>query len=811
MIGKFTQKAKVVVDTSQKLATTYGHSFVGTEHLLLSMIKVKDTLAYKVLQNSGANFEKIEEKMLEINPLTNEDKRQPRNFTPKTKKVLEMSFKESINLGSTFIGTEHILLALINETDSIGVKLLLESNIDILALQLKITSIFNNEKSVLTPILKKNTKIKSITPTLDKYGRDFTKMVTEEKFDPIVGREKEISRLIQILSRRTKNNPCLVGDPGVGKTAIIEGLSKKIADGNVPDILKSKKIVCLDLSSMVAGSKYRGEFENRIKKVMEEVIAHKNIILFIDELHTLIGAGGAEGALDTSNILKPALARGEIQVIGATTIDEYRKRIEKEQALERRFQQIVIEEPNEKEAIEMLNVLKEKYESHHDVVIKNEAIDLAVKLSIRYIGDRFLPDKAIDVLDEACSKIKLKIFEKTPKIENLEEKIETFDLEKLEAIKKEDYELAGKIKEEQNSLRKDLEKELKKWENKNKKIKKEVDGEIVAEIVSDWSGIPIQSLKKEENKKLINMEKTIHESVIGQEEAVTAVSKAIRRGRVGLKDPTKPSGSFLFLGPTGVGKTETAKALAKVLFGDENSLIRIDMSEYMEKHSVAKIIGSPPGYVGHEEGGQLSERVRRKPYSVLLFDEIEKAHPDIFNVLLQVLDDGHITDSSGRKIDFKNTVIIMTSNVGSKNIVEPKKLGFEVNQNDKKDYKNMKSNVMEEVKKTFKPEFLNRIDDIVVFHPLGEKEISKIAKLMVDELVTRAKENVNLDISYTDEVINLIAKKGYNKIYGARPLRREIQTLLEDYLSEQILLDEFISYDKINVSVKEEELVFNKV
>lgn len=816
MTEKFTQKAKDTLNQSSNIAKKYGHGFIGTEHMLLGLLKVKDSVAEKALTQKGITFKNIEEKVLLVSPKIDIDNKIPRAYTPMARKIIEESFNESVKFNSNVIGTEHILLALLNEKNSIAVKILEESGLDVQHLKLTLLAMLGatqQQKKIpnFLPMGKvDDVKEASRTQTLDKFSRDFTEMAKNNNFDPIVKRENEIERLIQILSRRTKNNPVLVGQPGVGKTAIVEGLAERIATGVVPTILLEKRVVSLDLSSVVAGSKYRGEFEDRLKKIMNEVIKQKDVILFIDEIHTLVGAGGAEGAMDASNILKPFLSRGEIQVIGATTNEEYRKYIEKDQALERRFAKITVEEPNAKETIDMLKVLRDKYEAHHDVTITDEAINSAVSLSIRYIQDRFLPDKAIDVIDEACSKAKLVAYTTPPDIKSLEQQIEELNLDKVRAIKNEDYKLAQDIKDDQAKLEKKLDRLLKKWSKTNQENAFIVDEEIVTKVVSSWTGVPITSLDLKDKEKLLNLEKLLHERVIGQKEAVVAIAKAIRRSRVGLKDPKRPIGSFLFLGPTGVGKTELSKALSEVLFGDDDAMIRIDMSEYMEKHAVSKLIGSPPGYVGYEEGGQLSEKVRRKPYSVILIDEIEKAHEDVFNILLQILDDGHITDSQGRKIDFKNCVIIMTSNVGGKSIVEPKQLGFISTVDTERDYKEMKSKVLDEVKKLFKPEFLNRIDEMVVFHPLTMEDIGQIAKIFIDKVVVKASENVKININYDDKVVAFISKKGYNHIYGARPLRRTIQSEFEDYLAEQILSNELKEGDRIDITEQDEKLVFTK-
>ncbi len=806
MQGNFTEKAKEAIRKAQQYAVHLGHNYVGTEHLLLGLVGVKDSVASKAIEAQGITEDAITEKIDELVGLNNGGGYYPQDYTPRSKRVIDMSVQEAIKMGTGYVGTEHILLALIQENDSIAVRILASLGVNGQKLYEDIMSMVGEDSTGSTGA---NGDSKSGTPTLDKYSRDFTKMASESKFDPIIGRDKEIERVIQILSRRTKNNPCLVGDPGVGKSAIIEGLAQQIYEGNVPSTLKDKRIVSLDLSSMIAGSKYRGEFEERIKKVIDEVKAAGNVVLFIDEIHTIIGAGGAEGAIDASNILKPSLARGELQLIGATTIEEYRKYIEKDAALERRFQQVMVNEPNEEEAILMLKGLRDKYEAHHNVKITDEAIEAAVKMSSRYITDRFLPDKAIDLMDEAASKVRLQTYTAPSNVKELEEKITALEKEKEEAIKTEEFEKAAKVKKEQTELKKKLDDAKKEWDTENTKTKQVVTEDEIAAVVSSWTGVPVQSLKQEESERLINLEKILHERVIGQDEAVSAVAKAIRRGRVGLKDPKRPIGSFLFLGPTGVGKTELSKALAEALFGDENAMVRIDMSEYMEKHTVSKMIGSPPGYVGYEEGGQLTEKIRRKPYSVVLFDEIEKASPDVFNVMLQILDDGHITDGQGRKVDFKNTVIIMTSNAGAKSIIAPKKLGFVADSSDEKSYQAMKDTVMEEIKHLFKPEFINRIDDIIVFHPLDEENVKKIVALMTKEIVKRVKENMDIHIEFDDEAISLLAKEGFDPAYGARPLRREIQSKIEDEFAEEFLRNEIKAGDSVKVGVKDDKFVFN--
>ncbi len=821
MSGKFTQRAQMALKNAEAMAAKFQHAYVGTEHLLLGLLSVRDGVAGKALENQGITIENVSNKIDEMFDSQNVVQDGPRDFTPRSKKIIEMSGQEALKMGTGYVGTEHILLALIKETDCIAIRILASLNVNFQKLYSDIMNMLgeSEQTDIPTPLnlmgimghhqTKQNKNKKTNTPTLDQYSRDLTELAKEEKFDPIIGREKEIERVIQILSRRTKNNPCLIGEPGVGKTAIAEGLAQKIIEGNVPETIKDKRLVTLDLSSMVAGSKYRGEFEERIKKSIEEVRNARNIILFIDEMHTLIGAGAAEGAIDASNILKPALARGEIQLIGATTLDEYRKHIEKDAALERRFQTVTIPEPTEEETIQILKGLKDKYEAHHNVKIDNSAIEAAVIMSSRYITDRYLPDKAIDVIDEAASRVRLKVFTAPPDIKKLEAKIVELEKEKESAIKTEEYEKAGAIKQKQSDLKVKLDKQKTKWEDKNSKSAQVVNEDEIAEIVSSWTGIPVKKLAEEESQRLRNMEEILHQRIIGQEQAVSAVSKAIRRGRVGLKDPKKPIGSFLFLGPTGVGKTELTKALAEVLFGNDDAMIRVDMSEYMEKHTTSKLIGSPPGYVGYDEGGQLSERVRRKPYSVILFDEIEKAHPDVFNILLQVLDDGHITDSHGRKVNFKNTVIIMTSNIGARNIIEPKKLGF-TNAVDKlKNYEDMKKNVMSEVKQTFKPEFLNRIDDVIVFQPLDKEQIKEIVKLLSTELINRIKSNMNIEVEITDKVIEHIADTGFDQNFGARPIKRAIQSKIEDAFAEEALEGKFKAKQKVIIDFKDDKIVFD--
>lgn len=808
-MDRFTEKAKQAFENAKDVAMELGHNYVGTEHLLVGLLRVTDSIAAKALTDHGINEYDVMDKIIDLMGADNQLGFKPQDFTPRIKRIVEMSVHEALKLGMNYIGTEHILLAILREYDSIAVKILAMFNVEAEDLYKYVISMLNGQNTSAASSSNKKRNAKSNTPILDKFSKDLTLVASQHGFDPIIGRDNEIQRVIQILSRRTKNNPCLVGDPGVGKTAIAEYLAQKIADDNVPEILKGKRIVSLDLSSMVAGSKYRGEFEERIKNAISEVKKAGNVILFIDEIHTLIGAGGAEGAIDAANILKPSLARGELQIIGATTLNEYRKHIEKDSALERRFQPVKIEEPSEEDAIKMLFGVRDKYEAHHNVKITDKAIEAAVKLSIRYITDRFLPDKAIDLIDEAASHVRLQTCTVPNDIKKIEDKIKELEQEKEAAVKSEEFEKASDIKKKQEELKKQLDHERNDWQDNNSKSHQIVDEEEIANVVANWTGINVKQLQQAESERLMNIEKILHERVVGQNEAVSAVSKAIRRGRVGLKNPKRPIGSFLFLGPTGVGKTELTRALTEALFGDENAMIRIDMSEYMEKHNVAKLIGAPPGYVGYDEGGQLTEKVRRKPYSVVLFDEIEKAHPDIFNILLQILDDGRVTDSQGRMVDFKNTVIIMTSNAGARNIISNKKLGFMTHEDVKKTYEDMKKNVMSEVKELFRPEFLNRIDEIIVFHPLEFEDAKEITKIMLDEVKKRVRENMELEIEFTDELIGYIAEAGFDQNYGARPLRRTIQTKIEDPIAEKILENQIDKNKKILVDYKDEEIVFS--
>lgn len=799
--GKFTKKAEAALIAAKECAVGFGHSYIGTEHILWGLAKEGTGIAASVLSANGVNDERIKQKIMELIGV-GDGTAANIAYTPRTKRVLELSYAEARRMGQNFIGTEHLLIAIMREGESVAVRILMDLGNDIRKLYENVLSMLSED----TPMAAAQGKPQATdvdTPTLDQFGRDLTEMVRDGKVDPVIGRDKEIERVIQILSRRTKNNPCLIGEPGVGKTAISEGLAHKIIEGNVPETLKDKRVVTLDLSSMVAGAKYRGEFEDRLKKSIEEIRNAGNVILFIDELHTIVGAGAAEGAIDAANILKPLLARGEIQIIGATTLDEYRKHIEKDAALERRFQPITVTEPNQEEAVQILMGIRDKYEAHHKVKITDKAIEAAVKMSSRYINDRYLPDKAIDLIDEASSKVRLMSFTAPPDLKDLERKIEELHKMKEDAIVSQEFEKAASLRDEENKLKEELTSKKEAWQMENSKNTQVVTEEEIAAIIGSWTGIPVSRLAQEETERLKNMELVLHQRVVGQKDAVSAVARAIRRGRVGLKDPKRPVGSFIFSGPTGVGKTELSKALAEALFGDESLMIRIDMSEYMEKHSVSRLVGSPPGYVGYDEGGQLTEKVRRKPYSVVLFDEIEKAHPDVFNMLLQILDDGRLTDSTGRVVDFRNTVIIMTSNVGARDIVEPKKLGFgALEENAARDYEDMKKNVMAELKKTFRPEFINRVDEIIVFHPLNREDIKKIGELMLNETAKRLKQT-DIKITFTEEVKDFLAEKGYDKTYGARPLKRTIQEHIEDKLAEAILDNRVKEGDSITISYED--------
>jgi ATP-dependent Clp protease ATP-binding subunit ClpC len=806
MQNKFTQKAQEAMNHASGTATMLGHGYIGSEHLLIGLIQAEDSLASTVLLNNDVTDEKIINLVHQlIAPDTQVSIKEPSGYTPRVRKIIENASKEAVRFHSELVGTEHLLISIIKETDSVAARLLNTIGVSLKKIYVDTLVAMGEDANIYREDFqngKPRNKDRRATQTLDAYSRDLTELARNHRLDPVIGRDEEINRVIQILSRRTKNNPCLIGEPGVGKTAIAEGLAAKIVQGDVPETIKNKRLLTLDLSGMVAGSKYRGEFEERIKRVISEVKTAGNILLFLDELHTIIGAGGAEGAIDASNILKPSLARGEIQLIGATTLEEYRKYIEKDAALERRFQPVKVEEPTEEEAVMILNGLRTKYEEHHNVTITDEAIKSAVKLSKRYINDRFLPDKAIDLIDEAASKTRLNVYVMPEGIKKTEAEILKLEQEKEDAIKAEAYEEAGEIKKKQTKKKERLEKLKREWEEEKTAQKLIVGEEEIADVVSMWTKIPVKKIAQAESERLLQLEETLHSRVVGQSEAVTAIAKAIRRGRVGLKDPNRPIGSFLFLGPTGVGKTELSKALADAMFGSENALIRVDMSEFMEKHTVSKLIGSPPGYVGYDEGGQFSEKVRRNPYSVVLFDEVEKAHPDVFNVLLQVLDDGHITDSTGRVVDFKNTVIIMTSNAGAENIVAPKTLGFTSVVDEKQNHENMKSKVMDEVKRIFKPEFINRIDEIMVFHTLTKEQIGEIVDIMMNNVNKRTLEQMKLTIELDEAAKNYIVEKGYDSKYGARPLRRAIQNEIEDPLAELILEGTVKQGNRVKVTIK---------
>lgn len=803
---RLTRQAERAVTFARDIAEELHHSYVGTEHLMLGLIRSADGLASKILIQNDIT----EEQMLRlIKQLINDGDvvaGEVTDYTPRARRVLECSSREAARFNQKQIGTEHLLIALLKEKDCIALRLINTLGVSIQKVYSELLAAMGMSGAEVKALLsEKKGSPKEKNSALEAYSMDLTQMAREGRLDPVIGREQEIQRVVQILSRRTKNNPCLIGEPGVGKTAVVEGLAARIAEGAVPDTIRDKRLMTLDLSGMVAGSKYRGEFEERIKRLIAEVKNDGQVLLFIDEIHTIIGAGGAEGALDASNILKPSLARGEIQVIGATTIEEYRKYIEKDAALERRFQPVMTNEPGEGESIEILKGLRPAYEKHHQVDISDEAIEAAVKMSVRYINDRFLPDKAIDLIDEASAKVKLASMSLTGELQKLTKQMSELDEKKEEAIIAGDMILASEIGKDQKLLSAEIASAQRNVERRNKR-RVTVSERDIADVVSSWTKIPVKQLEEKESERLMRLESTLHRRVVGQDEAVTAVAKAIRRGRVGLKDPKRPIGSFLFLGPTGVGKTELSKALAEAMFGSENNIIRMDMSEYMEKHSVSKLIGSPPGYVGYDEGGQLSEKVRRNPYSILLFDEIEKAHPDVFNILLQVLDDGHITDSQGRRVDFKNTVIIMTSNAGASSIIAPKKLGFLSDNDEKADYTRMKTAVMEEVKHIFKPEFLNRIDDIIVFHSLTQEHIRKIVGIMMNEISDRAREQMGIELHASDGVLRMLSEAGFDPVYGARPLRRAIQNKVEDLLAEEILSGKIHRGNQVRLTLMGKEI-----
>ncbi len=810
----FTEKANNAINLAIEAAEQFGHTYVGSEHLLLGLLKNADGAAYTVLEKCGAEEETLTELIRQEIGTGDASRLTPEDFTPRTKRVLQSAMMQAAKMGHNYVGTEHILIALLADKESYAVRFLAMMNIHPMDIIRMFKESFGGESSDFqeeggmgeVPAAKGKA---GSTKMLDKFGRDLTEIARKGGIDPVIGRQKEIERVIQILSRRTKNNPCLIGEPGVGKTAVAEGLALKIVSGDVPEPLKDKRIVALDLTGMIAGTKYRGDFEDRISNAIEEVKQSGNIILFIDELHTIIGAGSAEGSADTANILKPSLARGDFQVIGATTINEYRKYIEKDAALERRFQPVTVGEPSEEEAVEILKGLRDRYEAHHKVKIADEAIQAAVKLSSRYIADRFLPDKAIDLVDEAASRVRLRTYTAPDDLQETENRIKSLEQEKAEAVNAQDFERAAAVRDEEKRLREELENKKKEWQEKNERRNGEVTAEDIAEIVSGWTGVPVVQLTQEESERLLKLEDILHQRIIGQNEAVSAVSRAIRRGRVGLKDPNRPVGSFIFLGPTGVGKTELCKALAQAMFGDENAMIRFDMSEFMEKHTVSKLIGSPPGYVGYDEGGQLTEAVRRRPYSVLLFDEIEKAHPDVFNMLLQILDDGRLTDSQGRHVNFRNTVIIMTSNVGARLITDQQKnLGFfGGEETEQKDEEKIREDVLSELKQVFRPEFLNRVDDMIVFHKLTEENICKIAENLLQSLKKRLTD-IGIEIEFTKEAIKAAADAGYDPLYGARPLKRAIQSGIEDTISEKILEGSVKAGEKVLCDYKDNAFVF---
>ncbi|RNB78940.1 ATP-dependent Clp protease ATP-binding subunit [Brevibacillus nitrificans] len=810
MFGRFTERAQKVLALALEEAVRLGHKDIGTEHVLLGLIREGEGIAAKALQSLGLGLDKIQS---EVESLIGRGTEQSGsnytpNYTPRAKKVIELSMDEARKLGHTYVGTEHILLGLIREGEGIAARIMNNLGVSLNKARQQVLQLLGSSEMMASHQPSGGNPAAN-TPTLDGLARDLTAIARDGGLDPVIGRQKEIERVIQVLSRRTKNNPVLIGEPGVGKTAIAEGLAQKIVNNEIPETLRDKRVMTLDMGTVVAGTKYRGEFEDRLKKIMDEIRQAGNIILFIDELHTLIGAGGAEGAIDASNILKPALARGELQCVGATTLDEYRKYIEKDAALERRFQPIQVDEPTAEDAVKILHGLRDRYEAHHRVKITDEAIEQAVKLSDRYITDRFLPDKAIDLVDEAASKVRLQSFTVPPNLKELEGRLEEVRKEKDAAVQSQEFEEAAALRDQEQKLREELDKTKKDWKERQGQLNMEVTPEDIAQVVASWTGIPVLKLKEEEAERLLKMEEILHSRVIGQDEAVKSISRAVRRARAGLKDPKRPVGSFIFLGPTGVGKTELARAVAETLFGDEDAMIRVDMSEYMEKHSTARLVGAPPGYVGYDEGGQLTEKVRRKPYSVILLDEIEKAHPDVFNILLQVLDDGRLTDSKGRTVDFRNTVVIMTSNVGASMIKKNTTLGFTTGDTERK-YQDMKDKVMDELKKSFRPEFLNRIDEVIVFHSLEQEHIEQIVSLMTDELRKRLKEQ-SIDFQLTEDAKKVLAKEGFDPAYGARPLRRAIQRHIEDRLSEELLKGNISKGDTVNIDAVEGQLVVKRL
>ncbi len=807
MFGRFTERAQQVLVLAQEEARRLNHNFIGTEHLLLGLVREGSGIAARALQNMGADLNKVRQEVETIIPKGDKNPPQSISYTPRAKRVIELAIEESQNLGHNYVGTEHLLLGLLREGEGIAAQVLTNLGIDLKKARKEVIQLLGGEES--SNASRGTTKSSPQTPTVDAFGRDLTRLSREGKLDPVIGREKEIERVIQVLSRRTKNNPCLIGEPGVGKTAIAEGLAHRVVEGNVPEILRDKRVVTIELSAVVAGTKYRGEFEERLRKLMVELRQAGNIIVFIDELHTIIGAGAAEGAIDASNILKPALARGELQCIGATTVDEYRKHVERDPALERRFQPIMVGEPSKEESQEILKGLRDRYEAHHKVKITDEALVAAVELSDRYVTDRYLPDKAIDLIDEAGSRVRIKNYTTPPDLKEIEEKLENLRNEKEAAVRNQEFENAAKLRDQEQKLKEELEELRKDWEQKKVySHEAEVGEEDVAQIVSSWTGVPVKRLTEEESQRLLRLEEILHQRVVGQEEAVNATAKAIRRARAGLKDPRRPIGSFVFLGPTGVGKTELARALAEALFSDEKATIRLDMSEYMEKHTVARLIGAPPGYVGYDEGGQLTEQVRRKPYSVILLDEIEKAHPDVFNSLLQILEDGRLTDGKGRTVDFRNTVIIMTSNVGATYIRKQPAVGFRPS-DEQAGYEQMKERVLDELKRTFRPEFLNRLDEVIVFHALNEEHIKEIVDIMLEELNQRV-QGYGMKLEVTGEAKERLVSEGYDPQMGARPLRRVIQKRLEDGISEEMLQGKLTAGDTVLVDAQEDEFIFKK-